>query len=45
MSRLENQLDGVKLGRLFLPFLEAIVAAKGKITVGTAGSTFSGECP
>ncbi|GAA5993871.1 hypothetical protein JCM5350_006827 [Sporobolomyces pararoseus] len=42
MLRLENELDGVPLGRLFLPFLEAIVAAKGKITVGTAGSTFSG---
>ncbi|GAA6022512.1 hypothetical protein JCM11491_001701 [Sporobolomyces phaffii] len=41
MSRLENELDRVPLGRLFLPFLEAIVAAKGKVTVGTAGSTFS----
>lgn len=43
MLRLENELDRVPLGRLFLPFLEAIVAAKGRITVGTAGSTFSGE--
>ncbi|GAA5969176.1 hypothetical protein JCM11641_007499 [Rhodosporidiobolus odoratus] len=42
MSRLVNQLDGVSLGRLFLPFLEAIVAAKAKLTVGTAHSTFSG---
>ncbi|GAA5875903.1 hypothetical protein JCM16303_004037 [Sporobolomyces ruberrimus] len=41
MARLENELDGVPLGRLFLPFLEAVVSAKGKITVGTAGSTFS----
>lgn len=43
MARLENELDGVPLGRLFLPFLEAVVSAKGKITVGTAGSTFSGK--
>jgi len=41
MGSLENGLDGVPLGRLFLPFLEAIIAAKGKITVGTAHSTFS----
>jgi len=43
MGRLENELDGVPLGRLFLPFLEAIIAAKGRITVGTAHSTFSCE--
>ncbi|BGP12547.1 hypothetical protein JCM10213_004868 [Rhodosporidiobolus nylandii] len=42
MSRLVNELDGVPLGRLFLPFLEAIVAAKARLTVGTAHSTFSG---
>ncbi|GAA6006596.1 hypothetical protein JCM10207_004988 [Rhodosporidiobolus poonsookiae] len=42
MGRLVNDLDGVALGRLFLPFLEAIVAAKAKETVGTPGSTFSG---
>ncbi|GAA5896363.1 uncharacterized protein JCM6883_006880 [Sporobolomyces salmoneus] len=42
MGRLQNEIDGVPLGRLFLPFLEAIVAAKGRITVGTTGSTFSG---
>ncbi|GAA5834842.1 hypothetical protein JCM11251_002040 [Rhodosporidiobolus azoricus] len=42
MSRLVNDLDGVSLGRLFLPFLEAIVAAKARLTVGTAHSTFSG---
>ncbi|GAA5897373.1 hypothetical protein JCM6882_001870 [Rhodosporidiobolus microsporus] len=42
MGRLVNELDGVSLGRLFLPFLEAIVAAKARLTVGTAHSTFSG---
>lgn len=42
LNRLVNELDGVRLGRLFLPFLEAIVAAKARITVGTQGSTFSG---
>ncbi|BGP28789.1 hypothetical protein JCM10296v2_000525 [Rhodotorula toruloides] len=41
MSRLVNDLDGVGLGRLFLPFLEAVVAARGRITVGTEHSTFS----
>lgn len=43
MSRLVNRLDDVPLGRLFLPFLEAIVAAKARVTVGTDKSTFSGE--
>jgi hypothetical protein len=38
-----NENDGVPLGRLFLPFLEAMVAAKGIMTVGTSGSTFSGS--
>ncbi|GAA6061050.1 hypothetical protein JCM10212_004624 [Sporobolomyces blumeae] len=42
MSRLVNELDSVELGRLFLPFLEAVVAAKARITVGTPHSTFSG---
>ena len=42
MDRLVNELDGVRLGRLFLPFLEAIVAAKARVTVGTERSTFSG---
>ncbi|GAA5903202.1 hypothetical protein JCM8208_002236 [Rhodotorula glutinis] len=41
MGRLVNELDGVPLGRLFLPFLEAIVAAKGRLVVGTEHSTFS----
>ncbi|GAA5861324.1 hypothetical protein JCM3774_000210 [Rhodotorula dairenensis] len=41
INRLVNELDGVHLGRLFLPFLEAIVAAKAHVTVGTRGSTFS----
>ncbi|GAA5838393.1 hypothetical protein JCM9279_003230 [Rhodotorula babjevae] len=41
MGRLVNALDGVPLGRLFLPFLEAIVAAKGRLVVGTEHSTFS----
>ncbi|GAA5981551.1 hypothetical protein JCM10908_004149 [Rhodotorula pacifica] len=41
MERLVNELDGVRLGRLFLPFLEAIVAAKASVTVGTERSTFS----
>lgn len=44
MGRLVNSLDGVPLGRLFLPFLEAIVAAKGRLVVGTEHSTFSGAC-
>ncbi|MBZ6370579.1 MAG: hypothetical protein LBE44_01380 [Microbacterium hominis] len=42
MDRLVNELDGVRLGRLFLPFTEAIVAAKARVTVGTERSTFSG---
>jgi len=37
-----NENDGVKLGRLLLPFMEAAVAAKAAVTVGTRGSTFSG---
>ncbi|BGP36535.1 hypothetical protein JCM10449v2_000436 [Rhodotorula kratochvilovae] len=41
MGRLVNSLDGVPLGRLFLPFLEAIIAAKGRLIVGTEHSTFS----
>ncbi|GAA6046619.1 hypothetical protein JCM3770_006243 [Rhodotorula araucariae] len=41
MDRLVNSLDGVLLGRLFLPFLEAIIAAKGRLIVGTEHSTFS----
>ncbi|GAA5922041.1 uncharacterized protein JCM15063_003168 [Sporobolomyces koalae] len=41
MGRLVSELDGFKLGRLFLPFLEAIIASKGKETVGTPHSTFS----
>ncbi|GAA6031975.1 hypothetical protein JCM8097_003369 [Rhodosporidiobolus ruineniae] len=42
MGRLVNELDGVPLGRLFLPFLEAIIAAKGWAVSGTPHSTFSG---
>lgn len=45
MGRLVNELDGVSLGRLFLPFLEAIVAAMAREVVGTQGSTFSGSSP
>ncbi|BGP52781.1 hypothetical protein JCM8202v2_000338 [Rhodotorula sphaerocarpa] len=41
MTRLVNKLDNVPLGRLFLPFLEAVVAAKARLTVGTSRSTFS----
>lgn len=41
MSRLVNAADGVSLGRLFMPFLEASIAAKGFVTAGTPGSTFS----
>lgn len=43
MKNTVNKLDGMPLGRLLLPFLEAVVAAKGVVTVGTKGSTFSGE--
>ncbi|KAK4702707.1 hypothetical protein P7C70_g3519, partial [Phenoliferia sp. Uapishka_3] len=42
MLKLVNKLDGVALGRLLLPFMEAVVASKGFTTVGTPGSTFSG---
>jgi hypothetical protein len=43
MSRLENENDGMPLGRLFLPFLEAVIAAKAKVVSGTPGSTFSSK--
>lgn len=43
MSRLENENDRMPLGRLFLPFLEAVIAAKAELVSGTPGSTFSGE--
>ncbi|KAL8286288.1 hypothetical protein RQP46_004776 [Phenoliferia psychrophenolica] len=43
MLRLVNDADGVPLGRLLLPFLEAVVVAKGFVSVGTGGSTFSGK--
>jgi hypothetical protein len=39
-----NENDGVKLGRLLLPFMEAMVASKAALTIGTTGSTFSGLC-
>ena len=42
MLNLVNKADGVPLGRLLLPFLEAMVVAKGSMTFGTPGSTFSG---
>lgn len=42
MGRLENDADGMPLGRLFLPFLEAVIAAKAEHITGTHGSTFSG---
>ncbi|KAM0793376.1 hypothetical protein ACM66B_000831 [Microbotryomycetes sp. NB124-2] len=42
MKSLVNEQDGIELGRLFVPFVDAIVAAKARITVGTAKSTFSG---
>lgn len=42
MEGVINMNDGVKLGRLLLPFMEAAVAAKAAVTVGTRGSTFSG---
>ncbi|GAA5951577.1 hypothetical protein JCM21900_000518 [Sporobolomyces salmonicolor] len=41
MKRLVNKADGVGLGRLLVPFLEATVASMGRETVGTRGSTFS----
>lgn len=41
MQSIVNENDGVQLGRLFLPFMEAMVAAKGVVTAGTDGSTFS----
>ena len=41
MTRLVNGADGIGLGRLMIPFLEAMVAAMGAVTVGTTGSTFS----
>ncbi len=41
MMKLANKIDGQPLGRLFLPFLEATIAAKGFATAGTVGSTFS----
>ncbi|KAI5476984.1 hypothetical protein MNV49_006942 [Pseudohyphozyma bogoriensis] len=41
IKRLVNKADGVDLGRLFLPFLEAVIAAKGGLSKGTSGSTFS----
>lgn len=44
MKRLVNERDGVELGRLFVPFLEASIASMGKKVVGTKGSTFSGQC-
>lgn len=40
MERLVNEADGTKLGRMMVPFLEAIVAAKARKVVGTSGSTF-----
>ncbi len=43
MSRLENENDGMPLGRLFLPFLEAVIAAKANLVSGTPGSTFSSK--
>jgi hypothetical protein len=43
MKGLVNKADGIGLGRLLVPFLEAIVASKGRITVGTPGSTFSSK--
>lgn len=41
MLKLVNKKDDIPLGRLFLPFLEAMIAAMGATTVGTRGSTFS----
>lgn len=41
MLKLANAIDGAPLGRLMLPFLEAVVAAKGLGAAGTEGSTFS----
>ncbi|GAA5889087.1 hypothetical protein JCM5296_007160 [Sporobolomyces johnsonii] len=41
MKGLVNKVDGVGLGRLLVPFLEATVASMGRETVGTRGSTFS----
>ena len=43
MTRLVNGADGIGLGRLMIPFLEAMIAAMGGATVGTTGSTFSSE--
>lgn len=41
MMKLANRIDHQPLGRLFLPFLEATIAAKGFAAAGTFGSTFS----
>lgn len=43
MTRLVNGADGIGLGRLMIPFLEAMIAAMAGVTVGTTGSTFSGQ--
>lgn len=43
MKSAVNKHDAVPLGRLFLPFLEAMIAAKCVMTIGTKGSTFSGK--
>lgn len=42
LGRLVNVNDGIDLGRLLIPFLEAMIASMGRATVGTEHSTFSG---
>lgn len=36
---------GVPFGKMLLPLLDAVVIAKGAITIGTTGSTFSSASP
>jgi hypothetical protein len=43
MTSLRNLEDGVKLGSLLFPFLEAEIIGRSRMaTIGTPGSTFSG---
>jgi hypothetical protein len=45
MVTLRNKEDGVKLGPLLFPFLEAEIIGRSRLaTLGTPGSTFSGAC-
>lgn len=41
LSKVRNKEDKVELGSFLIPFVDAMVAAKGRAMVGTTGSTFS----